>query len=87
MDLLGPLQSNFGHSGFHPGQEEGIRALVAEGIRSLSTTRAKLTRRPEFGRFSAVPFRSVLEGVEGEISGRQAMHVAGRAATLGTDQG
>lgn len=29
MDLLGPLQSNFGHSGFRPGQEEVIRALVA----------------------------------------------------------
>ncbi len=62
-----------------------VRALMAEGIRSLSTprqvtrflcgltspatTRAKLTRRLEFGRFSAVPFRTVLEWVEGEISG------------------
>jgi ATP-dependent DNA helicase RecQ len=61
-----------------------VRALVAQGNRSLSTprqvtrflcgltspatTRAKLTRRPEFGRFSAVPFRTVLEWVEGEIS-------------------
>ena len=60
-----------------------VRALVAQGNRSLSTprqvtrflcgltspatTRAKLTRRPEFGRFSAVPFRRVLEWVEGEI--------------------
>ena len=61
-----------------------VRALMAEGNRSLSTprqvtrflcgltspatTRAKLTRRPEFGRFSTVPFRTVLEWVEGEIS-------------------
>jgi ATP-dependent DNA helicase RecQ len=60
-----------------------VRALMAEGIRSLSTprqvtrflcgltspatTRAKLTRRREFGRFSAVPFRTVLEWVEGEF--------------------
>ncbi len=61
-----------------------VRALMAEGNRPLSTprqvtrflcgltspatTRAKLTRRPEFGRFSTVPFRTVLEWVEGEIS-------------------
>jgi ATP-dependent DNA helicase RecQ len=34
------------------------------GLTSPATTRAKLTRRPEFGRWSAAPFRTVLTEVE-----------------------
>jgi ATP-dependent DNA helicase RecQ len=34
------------------------------GLTSPATTRAKLTRRPEFGRWSAVPFRGILTEVE-----------------------
>ncbi len=34
------------------------------GLTSPATTRAKLTRRPEFGRWAAVPFRNVLSQVE-----------------------
>ncbi len=34
------------------------------GLTSPATTRAKLTRRPEFGRYAAVPFRTVLSQVE-----------------------
>jgi ATP-dependent DNA helicase RecQ len=34
------------------------------GLSSPATTRAKLTRRPEFGRWAATPFRTVLAQVE-----------------------
>ncbi len=34
------------------------------GLTSPATSRAKLTKRPEFGRFSSVPFRKVLAFVE-----------------------
>jgi len=34
------------------------------GLASPATTRAKLTRRPEFGRFSTTPFRTVQSRVE-----------------------
>jgi len=60
--------------------EEDIRALIFEenaalaspraltrylcGLTSPATTRAKLTKRPEFGRWAAVPFRDVLKRVE-----------------------
>ena len=30
------------------------------GLTSPATTRAKLTRRPEFGCFAAIPFKSVM---------------------------
>jgi ATP-dependent DNA helicase RecQ len=59
---------------------EEIRALIFEehtplaspraltryfcGLTSPATTRAKLTRRPDFGRWATRPFRSVLEQVE-----------------------
>jgi ATP-dependent DNA helicase RecQ len=59
---------------------EEIRALIFEenaalpspraltrylcGLTSPATTRAKLTRRPAFGRWAAVPFRTVLAQVE-----------------------
>ncbi len=59
---------------------EEIRALIFEEIASLSTprqltrylcgltspatTRAKLTKRPEFARFTTTPFRTVLAQVE-----------------------
>lgn len=35
------------------------------GLTSPATTRAKLTKRPEFGRFATTPFRTVLAQVEG----------------------
>jgi ATP-dependent DNA helicase RecQ len=35
------------------------------GLTSPATTRAKLTRRPDFGRWAAAPFRTVLAQVEG----------------------
>ena len=34
------------------------------GLTSPATTRAKLTRRPSFGRWAAVPFKTVLAQVE-----------------------
>jgi ATP-dependent DNA helicase RecQ len=34
------------------------------GLTSPATTRAKLSKRPEFGRFSTTPFRTVLAQVE-----------------------
>jgi ATP-dependent DNA helicase RecQ len=59
---------------------EEIRALIFEEIPSLSTprqltrflcgltgpatSRAKLTKRPEFGRYATTPFRTVLAQVE-----------------------
>lgn len=65
---------------FTEADAEEIRALIFEEIPSLSTarqltrylcgltspatSRAKLTRRPEFGRYAAVPFRTVLAQVE-----------------------
>jgi ATP-dependent DNA helicase RecQ len=65
---------------FTEADTEEIRALIFEEIPSLSTprqvtrylcgltspatTRAKLTKRPEFGRYTAVPFRTVLAQVE-----------------------
>jgi ATP-dependent DNA helicase RecQ len=65
---------------FTEADEEDIRALIFEenpslrspravtryfcGLTSPATTRAKLTRRPAFGRWSAVPFRTVLAQVE-----------------------
>lgn len=61
--------------------ERDIRALMAErlpslatprqvtrflcGLASPATSRAKLSRRPEFGRYGATPFRTVLTKVEG----------------------
>ncbi len=60
--------------------EEDIRSLIFEehaalaspraltrylcGLTSPATSRAKLTKRPEFGRWAAVPFREVLKQVE-----------------------
>ncbi|HSI14217.1 MAG TPA: ATP-dependent DNA helicase RecQ [Chthoniobacter sp.] len=60
--------------------EEDIRSIIFEehaalgsprtltrylcGLTSPATTRAKLTKRPEFGRWSTVPFREVLKQVE-----------------------
>ena len=65
---------------FTDADAEEIRALIFEEIPSLSTprqltrylcgltspatSRAKLTKRPEFARFAAVPFRQVLAQVE-----------------------
>ena len=65
---------------FTEADAEEIRALIFEEIPSLSTprqltrylcgltspatARAKLTRRPEFGRFNTTPFRAVLAQVE-----------------------
>ncbi len=65
---------------FTEADAEEIRALIFEELPSLSTprqltrylcgltspatSRAKLTKRPEFGRFAAVPFRTVLAQVE-----------------------
>ena len=65
---------------FTEADAEKIRALISEqnaalsgpraltrylcGLTSPATTRAKLTRRPDFGRWSAVPFRTVLAQVE-----------------------
>jgi ATP-dependent DNA helicase RecQ len=65
---------------FTEADTEEIRALIFEEIPSLSTprqltrflcgltspatTRAKLTKRPEFGRFATTPFRIVLTQVE-----------------------
>jgi ATP-dependent DNA helicase RecQ len=65
---------------FTDADTEEIRALIFEEIPSLSTprqltrflcgltspatTRAKLTKRPEFARYAAVPFRTVLAQVE-----------------------
>lgn len=65
---------------FTEADTEEIRALIFEenaalpspraltrflcGLSSPATTRAKLTRRPDFGRYAAVPFRSVLAQVE-----------------------
>ncbi len=65
---------------FTEGDAEEIRALIFEEILSLSTpravtrflcgltspatTRAKLTKRPEFARYATVPFRTVLAQVE-----------------------
>lgn len=65
---------------FSEEDEENIRSLIFEehaplasprsltrylcGLTSPATTRAKLTKRPEFGRWAAVPFRSVLKQVE-----------------------
>jgi ATP-dependent DNA helicase RecQ len=34
------------------------------GLTSPATTRAKLTRRPEFGRWAATPFKTVIAQVE-----------------------
>jgi len=65
---------------FTEADAEDIRALIFEenaslaspraltrylcGLTSPATTRAKLTRRPDFGRWAAVPFRAVLAQVE-----------------------
>jgi ATP-dependent DNA helicase RecQ len=65
---------------FTDADEEEIRELIFEenpalatpraltrylcGLTSPATTRAKLTKRPEFGRWSAVPFKTVLAQVE-----------------------
>jgi ATP-dependent DNA helicase RecQ len=65
---------------FTAADAEEIRALIGEGkaalrspraltrylcgLTSPATTRAKLTRRPEFGRWAARPFRTVLAQVE-----------------------
>jgi len=64
---------------FTEADSEEIRALIFEenaslgspravtryfcGLTSPATTRAKLTRRPDFGRWAAVPFRTVLAQV------------------------
>ena len=65
---------------FTEADSEDIRALIFEenaalrcpravtryfcGLTSPATTRAKLTRRPDFGRWAATPFRTVLAQVE-----------------------
>ncbi|MDR3403891.1 MAG: RecQ family ATP-dependent DNA helicase [Chthoniobacter sp.] len=65
---------------FTDADAEDIRALIFEengslaspravtryfcGLTSPATTRAKLTRRPDFGRWAAVPFRTVLAQVD-----------------------
>jgi ATP-dependent DNA helicase RecQ len=65
---------------FSTRDDEQIRALIFEehpslstprqltrffcGLTSPATVRAKLTKRPEFGRFAHVPFRTVLARVE-----------------------
>ena len=65
---------------FTEADAEEIRALIFEenaalpspralsrylcALASPATTRAKLTRRPAFGRWAAVPFRTVLAQVE-----------------------
>jgi ATP-dependent DNA helicase RecQ len=65
---------------FTEADAEEIRALIFEenaalsspraltrfycGLTSPATTRAKLTRRPDFGRWAATPFRTVLAQVE-----------------------
>jgi ATP-dependent DNA helicase RecQ len=65
---------------FTSADTEAIRALTSEahpslatpravtrllcGLTSPATTRAKLTKRPEFGRYAATPFRTVLAQVE-----------------------
>jgi ATP-dependent DNA helicase RecQ len=65
---------------FSEEDEEDIRSLIFEenaalaspramtrylcGLTSPATTRAKLTKRSEFGRWASVPFRRVLQQVE-----------------------
>jgi ATP-dependent DNA helicase RecQ len=68
------------HMPFTETDRQEIRALISEkhaalpttraltrflcGLTSPATTRAKLTRRPEFGRWATAPFRAVLTKVE-----------------------